>query len=120
MVPQRVVIVEDEYLVALDIEAVLQSLGIETIVIASTLAQAQDAVRAEKPDCVLLDVSLSDGKSYDFARTLKSEGIAFGFVSGYSDTSGFPEDLVHAPLLGKPFGENDIADFIEKITVPVL
>ncbi|MFK0383407.1 MULTISPECIES: response regulator [Rhizobium/Agrobacterium group] len=118
MVPQRVVIVEDEYLVALDIEAVLQSLGIETIVIATTLAQAQNAVQTERPDCVLLDVSLSDGKSYDFARSLRSDGVPFGFVSGYSDTSGFPEDLTHAPLLGKPFGENDIAIFIEKITAP--
>lgn len=112
MVPQRCIIVEDEYLVALDVEAVLQSIGVETITIATTLAQAQDALERDGADCVLLDVSLSDGKSYDFARHLRDHGIPFGFVSGYGDTSGFPEDLVHAPLLGKPFGENEIADFV--------
>lgn len=69
MVPQRCIIVEDEYLVALDVEAVLQSIGVETITIATTLAQAQDALGRDGADCVLLDVSLSDGKSYDLPAT---------------------------------------------------
>ncbi|WP_233282919.1 MULTISPECIES: response regulator [Agrobacterium tumefaciens complex] len=112
MVPQRVIIVEDEYLVALDVEAVLQSMGVETVVIATTLAQARQAVEEDGADCVLLDVSLTDGKSYDFARGLRDGGIPFGFVSGYGDTTGFPDDLMHAPLLGKPFGENEIIDFV--------
>jgi CheY-like chemotaxis protein len=112
MVPQRVIIVEDEYLVALDVEAVLQSMGVETIVIATTLAQARQAVEQDGADCVLLDVSLSDGMSYDFARQLREAGIPFGFVSGYGDTTGFPDDLAQAPLLGKPFGENEIMDFV--------
>ncbi|WP_216331049.1 response regulator [Rhizobium sp. X9] len=112
MVPQRCVIVEDEYLVALDVEAVLQSIGVETITIATTLAQAKETIGQDGADCVLLDVSLSDGKSYDFARQLRDQGIPFGFVSGYGDTSGFPDDLADAPLLGKPFGENEITDFV--------
>ncbi|NTE53527.1 response regulator [Agrobacterium tumefaciens] len=112
MVPQRVIIVEDEYLVALDVEAVLQSMGVETITIATTLAQAREAAGQDVADCVLLDVSLSDGKSYDFARELRAAGIPFGFVSGYGDTTGFPEDLMHAPLLGKPFGETEIVGFV--------
>ncbi len=112
MVPQRVIIVEDEYLVALDVEAVLQSMGVEIIVIATTLAQARQIVEQDGADCVLLDVSLSDGMSYDFARQLREAGIPFGFVSGYGDTTGFPDDLSQAPLLGKPFGENEIMDFV--------
>jgi DNA-binding response OmpR family regulator len=115
MVPQRVIIVEDEYLVALDVEAVLESMGVETVVIATTLAQAKQALDEGGADCVLLDVSLSDGKSYDFARLLRKAGIPFGFVSGYGDTTGFPDDLLHAPLLGKPFGENEIIDFVRKL-----
>ncbi|MGG2476128.1 response regulator, partial [Rhizobium sp. BR5] len=112
MVPQRVIIVEDEYLVALDVEAVLQSMGVETVVIATTLGQARQAVEQDGADCVLLDVSLTDGTSYEFARLLREVGIPFGFVSGYGDTTGFPDDLSHAPLLGKPFGENEIMDFV--------
>lgn len=112
MLPQRVIIVEDEYLVALDVEVVLQSMGIETIVIVTTLAQARQAVEQDGADCVLLDVSLSDGKSYDFARQLREMAIPFGFVSGYGDTTGFPDDLLHAPLLGKPFGEDEVRDFV--------
>ncbi|EGL65819.1 two component response regulator [Agrobacterium sp. ATCC 31749] len=115
MVPQRVIVVEDEYLVALDVEAVLQSMGVESIIIATTLAQARQVVEQDGADCVLLDVSLSDGKSYDFARQLRMAGIPFGFVSGYGDTTGFPDDLLHSPLLGKPFGETEIMDFVLKL-----
>jgi DNA-binding response OmpR family regulator len=115
MVPQRVIIVEDEYLVALDVESVLHSMGVETVVIATTLAQARQAVDEDGADCVLLDVSLSDGTSYDFARLLGEAGVPFGFVSGYGDTTGFPDDLSDAPLLGKPFGENEIVDFVLRL-----
>ncbi|WCK02901.1 response regulator [Agrobacterium tumefaciens] len=115
MVPQRVIIVEDEYLVALDVEAVLQSMGVETVVIATTLGQARQTLEQDGADCVLLDVSLTDGKSFDFARGLREVGIPFGFVSGYGDTTGFPADLSHSPLLGKPFGENEIMDFVLKL-----
>ncbi len=115
MVPQRVIIVEDEYLVALDVEAVLQSMGVETVVIATTLGQARQAVEQDGADCVLLDVSLTDGTSYEFARGLREAGIPFGFVSGYGDTTGFPDDLSHSALLGKPFGENEIMDFVLRL-----
>ncbi len=112
MMPQRVLIVEDEYLVAMDVETSLQSMGVHTIDIATTLSQAKEALLRARPDCVLLDVSLSDGTSYELARHLKDYSIPFGFVSGYGDTSGFPADFADAPLLDKPFGEPELKAFV--------
>ncbi|KAA3514483.1 MULTISPECIES: response regulator [Agrobacterium] len=115
MLPQRVLIVEDEYLVAMDVETSLQSMGVETIDIATTLLQAKESLLREKPDCVLLDVSLSDGTSYELARHLREYSIPFGFVSGYGDTSGFPPDFAECHLLDKPFGEMELRAFVTKI-----
>lgn len=112
MIPQRVIVVEDEYLVALDVETVLLAAGIGSVVIATTLAQATAAIAEGRPDCILLDVSLSDGTSYDLARHLRANSIPFGFVSGYSNTRDFPPDMVDVPLLGKPFGEKELLDFV--------
>lgn len=117
MVPQRVLIVEDEYLVAMDVEASLQALGVNMVEIVTTLSQAQQSLDSARPDCVLLDVSLSDGMSYDFARQLRRHGIPFGFVSGYGDTSGFPDDFAKTPLLDKPFGEPEMKAFVMRLMV---
>lgn len=115
MVPQRVLIIEDEYLVAMDAEACLQSMGVGTVEIVTTLAQAQEALERARPDCVLLDVNLSDGMSYELARRLKDHAIPFGFVSGYGDTSGFPEDFAETPLLDKPFAEPELKSFVSRL-----
>ena len=112
MVPKRVLVVEDEYLVALDMETTLHTMGVETIIIATTLLQAKNSVAEAEPDCVLLDVNLADGMSYELARQLQDADIPFGFVSGYGDTSGFPEDFVNVPLLDKPFGETELQNFV--------
>ena len=118
MLPQRVLIVEDEYLVAMDVETSLQSMGVETIDIATTLLQAKESLLREKPDCVLLDVSLSDGTSYELARHLREYSIPFGFVSGYSDTLEFPDDLRDVALLVKPFDERAMLQFLAKVFPP--
>ena len=115
MLPQRVLIVEDEYLVAMDVETSLQSMGVKSIDIATTLFQAKESLSRARPDCVLLDVSLSDGMSYELARHLKEHSIRFGFVSGYGDTSGFPPDFADAHLLDKPFGETELKAFVARL-----
>lgn len=54
--------------------------------------------------------------SFGFARLLVERGIAFGFVSGYSDTLDFPVDLRHVPLLNKPFDEAAMRVFVDKLS----
>jgi hypothetical protein len=53
--------------------------------------------------------------SYELARRLKDHAIPFGFVSGYGDTSGFPEDFVDTPLLDKPFAEPELKSFVARL-----
>ncbi|EJL56931.1 MULTISPECIES: response regulator [unclassified Rhizobium] len=115
MKANRVLVLEDSLIIAMEAEDILRQVGVETIGIVSSLDQAMEATRTETFDFALLDVNLGEVMSFDFARHLANIHIPFGFVSGYSDTKDFPEDLQNVPLLVKPFGESAMRDFLQKL-----
>jgi len=112
---QRVLILEDNLIIAMEAEEILHLVGIQQVEIASNLEQAVNAVHAEHYDFAMLDVNLGESTSFGFARLLMERGISFGFVSGYPDTLDFPADLRHVPLLNKPFDEQSMRLFIQKL-----
>ena len=93
--------VEDEALIALDLEATLTDAGFEVVGPAGTLARARDLAGATPPELACLDLNLGTETSHDFARTLLSCGVPVVFISG-RDARALPEDLRHVPVLGKP------------------
>ena len=115
MKANRVLVLEDSLIIAMEAEDILRQVGVETISIVSGLEQAMEVTKTEAFDFALLDVNLGEVMSFDFARHLSSLNIPFGFVSGYSDTKDFPEDLRSVPLLVKPFGESAMRDFLQKL-----
>ncbi|MDK4714478.1 response regulator [Rhizobium sp. CNPSo 4039] len=112
---QRVLILEDNLIIAMEAEEILHLVGIREIEIASNLEQAVNAIHSEHYDFAMLDVNLGESTSFGFARLLMERGISFGFVSGYSDTLDFPADLRHVPLLNKPFDEQSMRLFVETL-----
>jgi two-component system, response regulator PdtaR len=72
----KVLIVEDEAVVAFDLEYILRDLGCAPVPSVGSVADAFDAIATERPDVVLLDVRLSDGSSAPFATHLEAQGIA--------------------------------------------
>lgn len=115
MMAQRVLILEDNLIIAMEAEEILHLVGIGQVEIASNLEQAVNAVHSDSYDFAMLDVNLGESTSFGFARLLVERGIAFGFVSGYSDTLDFPPDLRHVPLLNKPFDEQSMRLFIKML-----
>ncbi|MFC4726919.1 response regulator [Coralloluteibacterium thermophilus] len=98
----RVLLVEDEGGVALLIEGMLEELGCEMVASVARLARAYEAVQAQPPDAVVLDVNVAGEVSFDFARLLVARGIPFLFSTGYG-VSGLPADLRSHAVLAKPF-----------------
>ncbi|MGY5780649.1 response regulator [Rhizobium sp. LEGMi135b] len=115
MMFQRILILEDNLIIAMEAEEILRLVGIQHVEIASNLEQAVNAVHSEHYDFAMLDVNLGESTSFGFARLLTERGIPFGFVSGYSDTLDFPADLRHVPLLNKPFDEQAMRLFVETL-----
>lgn len=115
MIPRRVLILEDNLIIAMEAEEILREIGSEKIELASNLDEALKAIDLGSYDLALLDVNLGEAMSFNFARLLVERGIPFGFVSGYSDTQEFPDDLQDAPLLVKPFDERAMLQFLAKM-----
>jgi DNA-binding response OmpR family regulator len=81
---RRVLIVEDETLVALLIEDFLDELGLAHVGPFRTVDAAIEAIKAEPIDLALLDINLGNGEtSYPIAEVLERIGVPFVFVSGY-------------------------------------
>ena len=114
----RVLIVEDEFLLALFLEETLQDLGCEVIGVVSGAAPAQKALAGQKPDGVLLDVNLGGSTAFEIADLLKSREIPFAFATGYS-----LDDSVRlqygVPCLQKPLLSHHLAEqFLPILTSP--
>jgi len=113
----KILIVEDERIVAEDIESSLIARGYETTAIVSSGEAALKAVEAEKPDVILMDIVISGQWSgiETSAIIKKKYGIPVVFVTAYADESTLEKAKLTEPFgyLVKPFNEKDIKSAIE-------
>lgn len=99
----RVLVVEDEYMVADHLGMLLEDLGCEVAGFASTVAEALDLVRSEQLDGVLLDGNLNGDSSGPVAIELRARSIPFVVATGYGQLELNAEALNGALRLAKPF-----------------
>lgn len=110
----RILLVEDEPLVAMDISASLEDFGATVVCVARTLDEAINAARQEDVDLALLDGNLM-GESVDLvAETLSKRGVPFCFVSGYGPEH-LPKGFGHAPVLVKPVDPDMLMNTLREI-----
>lgn len=98
----RLLVVEDEPLVAMMLEDVLGEAGYAVVGPIAQLDEALAAARAETVDLALLDVNLMGKHVYPVAAVLAERGIPFLFMTGYSDAS-LPADYAVRPSVSKPY-----------------
>jgi two-component SAPR family response regulator len=99
---RRVLVVEDEMLIAILMEDTLAELGCVVVGPVCKLDVAMRMAREEVLDGAVLDINISGGKTFGVAECLMSRGIPFVLASGYSDWT-LPESLRDKPRLPKPF-----------------
>src|SRR3982750_2127731 len=102
----RVLVVEDEALVAMLIEDMLVDLGCVVVGIASTVEDALARISSSAFDLAILDVNLHGTESYPAAHALAFKSVPFLFSTGYG-ARGLPDALRSVPVLAKPFGQGD-------------
>ncbi|GGK34766.1 response regulator [Salinarimonas ramus] len=102
----RILICEDNPLIALDLQAIVESDGHEVVGVCDS-TEAARAMLAAPVDFALLDVDLTDGKSYAVAQALAARGVPYAFVSA-TRPSELPEDLRDATFVAKPYREDAI------------
>jgi CheY-like chemotaxis protein len=115
--PKRVLVVEDEMMIAMLIETMLAELGHAVVGAAPTLAAALDLARSKAGqfDVAILDINLGGERSFPVARLLSDQGAPFIFATGYG-TMGLDEPFRDAVTLNKPFQMQDLAAALERAT----
>jgi PAS domain S-box-containing protein len=108
---KRILVVEDEVMVALEIEAVLKEAGCDVLGPVATVEQAEEMIGRERVDAALLDANLVGRPVDDVANRLIEGRIPFAFVTGYGRSS-LPEDFRDWPVLGKPFDPAQLRGFV--------
>lgn len=97
----RILIVEDDPFVALDLECIVRESADAEICMASTLAEARRCAR-EHIDFAFLDIDMPDGKIFPVAADLRRRGVPFAFVSG-ALLNEIPAMLRDVPFIPKPY-----------------
>lgn len=110
----KVLIAEDNALVAMDIEQALKQSGHATIGPFGTVVESLSELKNTHPDFAFLDVELLDGRSFKIADKLKEMEIPFIFVTARTDLikeAGYSNDAV----LVKPFKRRQICDCLDRL-----
>ncbi|MBC9030907.1 response regulator [Sphingomonas sp. JC676] len=111
--PLRVLVVEDEPVVAMCLEDILDALGCVPVGPAGRLSEGLALAENEALDAAILDINLAGERSTPIAEALRARGVPFAFASGYGAT---PEGFTGgAPLIEKPYGERDIATVLRTL-----
>ena len=113
----KVLVAEDEAVIALDLEVTLRQFGCVVLPATPTVAEALALLAAERPDVALVDPELADGSAAPLAIALIAAGIPFAVMTGHdADQLGDPA-LCAAPYLGKPYGSQDLCAMLARLSV---
>lgn len=111
---KRILVVEDEMIVAMLIEDILMDGGATVVGPAARVAKALELLGTEAVDAALLDVNLAGETTTAVAEELRRRGIPFAFATGYG-AAGLPDGFATQPLLQKPFQERDLQEVMARV-----
>jgi DNA-binding LytR/AlgR family response regulator len=100
--PDDVLIVEDDLIIALDLEDRILGFGVKTVRTAGGVARALQMIADRAPEFALLDIGLFREKSFAIAERLDALKIPFAFVTGYDAYVRLPPTFADRPRLLKP------------------
>ncbi len=106
---QRVLLVEDSLIIALDAEDIVIRLGAEDVVTAASVDAALDLIAAAPPSIAVLDINLGSTTSFAIADALLDRDIPFMFATGYGEQAQFPDQHRGRPVVQKPYTIENVA-----------
>ncbi|RZI99715.1 MAG: response regulator [Brevundimonas sp.] len=110
---RRVLVVEDESLVAMLLETILEDMGCTPVGPAATVDDGLKMATEEELDAALLDVNVAGKQVFPIAEALKARGVPFVFSTGYGE-GGLPDEWRGQSTIQKPFTEAAVQDALMK------
>ena len=112
----RVLIMEDEFIVALDLSGMTQDLGFQVEGPYATVAEGERALQDTRPDAAILDVQLADGEVFPLADRLMRLGVPIIFHSGHAEAAALLSRYPDARSASKPCTAEVIASYLVQAT----
>jgi CheY-like chemotaxis protein len=111
---RRVLVVEDQYLLATDVCEWLQGAGASVVGPVPDSDQACALIEREALDTAVVDINLGEGPTYDVASRLAERRVPFLFATGY-DRGAIPDEFQSRPRLEKPFKGTDLIEAVRAL-----
>lgn len=109
--PIRVLVVEDEQLIAMMTEDMLEEIGCRVVATAHSLSSAVELAQSVEMDLAVLDVNLKGQESYPVADQLRKQGVPVIFLTGFGER-GIAERFKEVPVLTKPFTQDALREMV--------
>jgi DNA-binding NtrC family response regulator len=106
----RILVVEDEYLIGVELQRTLETVGAAEVVVVARPADALSAIAQTAFDLAVLDVRLGEGTSEPVAAALAGLRIPFIYATGWGDPPGSAPGIGEVPLLHKPFSSDALIE----------
>ena len=106
---RRILVVEDDYLISMDVLDALSQAGAEVVGPVAKLSSALCHIEHGSFDAAVLDIKLNDGLVFPAADRLANSGVPFVFLSGY-DSQFIPERFSTIPLFLKPYDDSVLVE----------
>jgi DNA-binding response OmpR family regulator len=113
---RRILIIEDEHLIASDLADTLADLGAEVLLPMPTVEQVFRCLAAERerPDAAVIDVNLNGEASWPVVDQLVTSGVPVVLMTGYSAQT-IPTEYAHLPIFVKPSAMCRVTRLLEKL-----
>ena len=104
----RVLLLEDEFLIAMDVEQLCRDHGAADVAIVASIAEAETHESAGDFDAAIVDLMLAGQSTLDFARRLMDRSVPFVVASGYGGRSDVTAALPGITIVEKPYAGDDL------------
>ena len=112
---RSVLLVEDDFLVALAAKDLLESAGYEVVGPAATLDRALRLVHSERLDAAVLDINIGTQSIWPVADALLVRKVPFVFLSAFANPSSLPTKFASVPQLHKPLEDDRLLDYLRSL-----
>lgn len=108
----RILVMEDEFLIAMDVEQLCRDNGAADVVIVQDLATIDHEQPKLEFDAAILDIMLGGVSTLPFAEMLQERGVPFVFASGYTDFEEIGTAFPGVPVISKPYSGEELIEAV--------
>ncbi|AZO21361.1 response regulator [Mesorhizobium sp. M1E.F.Ca.ET.045.02.1.1] len=108
----RILVLEDEFLIAMDVEQLCRDHGAADVVVVRDLAEIDQRDGLSWFDAAIVDLMLGGVSTLGFAARLRGGGVPFVFASGHSDADEIESSFPEIRLVAKPYSGDDLIEAV--------